>query len=88
MIEIYGKSNCKWCKLAVELVSERSLPFHYFDVANEENKAGLKNRLPSISEGTTITLPQIFIYGNHVGGYQEMAFEIENTNQSYGQGPF
>jgi glutaredoxin len=31
------------------------------------------------------TVPQIFWYGKHIGGYNEFAAEVENT-RSYGDG--
>jgi glutaredoxin len=33
------------------------------------------------------TVPQVFWNGNHIGGFEEFAQEIENT-RNFGDGPF
>lgn len=82
MIEIYGKSNCKWCKMAVELARARSLPYQYLAVDDDYGLyEQLKEKLPEVK-----TVPQIWWNSRHLGGYTEFAQEVENTVSDYGHG--
>jgi len=53
------------------------------NVDEEVNLKELKEQFPEVK-----TIPQVFIDGRHIGGYQEFAQEIENTMGNYGQGGF
>ena len=80
MIEIYGTPTCSFCKQAVALVKEYGLTYEYKDVtANpvfmEEYKAKFPNQK---------SVPQITWHGNWIGGYNQLAQEIENT-RNFGQ---
>jgi len=57
--------------------------FQYLNVDEEVNLKELKEQFPEVK-----TIPQVFIDGRHIGGYQEFAQEIENTMGNYGQGGF
>lgn len=85
-IEIYGKSTCPWCDRAREVCEQYSLEYQYKSLDDrfdgEINKAEFRQRLPEAK-----TLPQIFWHGNHIGGYNDLISEIENT-RSFGQDKF
>lgn len=84
MIEIYGKSDCMWCDRAQEICRQYSLDFEYKGVDDHwdgpKNLAELKERYP-----TARTVPQIWWHGKHIGGFDQLAQEIENT-RNYGDG--
>ena len=78
---IYGRSNCDWCEKALDLAHQYGIECEYRNVLqNEEWKQELLEALPDCK-----TVPQIFWHGNHVGGYEDFATEIENT-RNYGDG--
>lgn len=84
MIEIYGKHDCVWCDRAQELCRQYSLDFEYKGIDDnwdgEKNLAELKERMPNVR-----TVPQIWWHKKHIGGFQELASEIENT-RNFGDG--
>ena len=68
MIEIYGTTNCAFCKDALELCEAAKLNYKYtaLDVYPDALEA-LEERI-----GRIRTVPQIFIDGEHIGGYREL----------------
>ena len=74
MVIIYGTEWCGYCIRAKKLVEQHQLDFEFRDVDNPEIKAQLTSMLPDYK-----TIPQIWWYGNHVGGYDNFAREVENT---------
>lgn len=76
MYHIYGREGCKYCKLAVELLSDEGFPFDYHDI---EADAEAKQKL--IDMGAK-SVPQVFyrhIDGQeeHVGGYNELYADLK-----------
>jgi len=79
-IEVYKKSDCPWCEKAINLLSDtyverRGAVIHvtYID-RNQELREDLLSRVP-----TAKTVPQIFINGEHIGGYDDLVEYIDNT---------
>lgn len=67
-IEIYSKSWCPYCKAAVDLLQSKGIEFSVIDVT--ENIA-LEQEM--IERSSRHTVPQIFLYGVAVGGYDDLA---------------
>ena len=82
MVTIYGGPGCVWCVKALELARQYQLEFEYFSVDNPAYKEKLKELKPD-----TKTIPQIWWYGRHIGGYEDFASEIENTIGGEGEQP-
>jgi glutaredoxin len=80
IVKIYGKANCAWCKEAKALVERYQIPYEYIDVGYTDGMKELMERLPDAK-----TVPQIWWYDRHVGGYQEFAKEVEDTLSGYGE---
>lgn len=80
MIKIYGKTNCPWCVRAKKLVSRYGLKYEYYDVGMQKYYDELKEAVPDLK-----TVPQVFWDGRHLGGYNELATEIENTIGGFGE---
>lgn len=74
MITIYGKPNCGFCTKAKNLVDSRMLKYEYVDVSLGSNLEMLKTLYPLAK-----SVPQIFIAGKHVGGYNEFTAYLEET---------
>lgn len=82
MIVIYGKSECIFCDRAKKLCHDYRLQYEYRDVMSQpELLEEFKTKFPGVR-----TVPQILWNGRHIGGYKELAAEIENTIGGYGEG--
>jgi len=66
-IEVYTTSYCPFCDAAKRLLKARGLAYTEIDVTDPLKKEELKNRTG------WRTVPQIFIDGKLIGGYQELA---------------
>jgi glutaredoxin len=82
MIEIYGTPTCGFCLRAKRLAERHGLQFEYKDITYNNHRNELVEKLGDDPE----TVPQIYWNGNYVGGYNELAAEIENT-RNFGDGP-
>ena len=83
MITIYGHPRCGWCIRAKNLAARYNLAYEWKDTDDQEILNELKTKLPEAK-----TVPQIWWHGNHVGGYEEFAAEVENTIGGYGDQKF
>jgi len=84
MITIYGKENCPWCVKAKNLTEQYSLKYEYLDIgANPDLRTELFERFPA-----TKTVPQIWWDNRHLGGYEALATEIQDTIGGFGDQQF
>jgi len=68
-IVLYTTPFCGYCRAAKRLLAEKALEFEEIDVAFDRDKrAEMIDRAKGLR-----TVPQIFIHGRHVGGYDELA---------------
>ena len=68
-IILYTTPYCGYCHAAKRLLRNKGLDFEEIDVAFDQ---GLRAEMLQRANGLR-TVPQIFIHGRHVGGYQELA---------------
>lgn len=68
LIEIYGQTNCSYCKRAQEFCQTFDLPFVYRDISDPAARAEMFRRN---SQATTV--PQIFVGERHIGGYDDLS---------------
>ncbi len=67
-IEIYSGPGCSYCEAAKLLLDQKGVAYVDYDiVANPEHREELLRRLPR-----SRAIPQIFINGEHVGGYDDL----------------
>jgi glutaredoxin 3 len=66
-IQVYVTAFCPYCDAAKRLLQARHLDFEEIDVSAPDQKEALKRRTG------WRTVPQIFIDGKLIGGYQELA---------------
>lgn len=67
-IEIYSTIACPYCVSAKDLLNRKGIPFTEFRIeGNPELMAEAKKR-----SGGRMTVPQIFIDDEHVGGFDEL----------------
>jgi glutaredoxin 3 len=67
-IEIYTQAFCPYCARAVNLLTEKGVPFREIDApGGTAARAEARDR-----SGGRATVPQIFIDGAHIGGSDEL----------------
>ena len=67
-IEIYTKSWCPYCYQAKALLSGKSASYQEIDVTTDGER-----ELEMIERSSRRTVPQIFIDGTHIGGFDDLA---------------
>ncbi len=67
-IEIYASPFCGYCHRAKQLLEEKGAAYIEFDVLADSK---LREEMRRRAGGGT-TVPQIFIDGRHIGGYDEL----------------
>lgn len=75
---LFGKENCLYCQKAKALLAENSIKYIYHDVIKQptalyEMLARVK---PIIGPKTPVTVPQIWLDGEYVGGYENLTSKI------------
>jgi glutaredoxin 3 len=68
LIEIYTSRTCGFCHAAKHLLQSRGLKYTEVDITTDNEK-----RLEIMRLSGQRTVPQIFINGESIGGYQELA---------------
>jgi len=69
IVEIYTKSTCGFCHAAKRLLLSKSVSFVETDILeNPDKRPEMIDRA-----GGRSTVPQIFIGGEHVGGFDDLA---------------
>jgi glutaredoxin 3 len=67
-VVIYTKESCPYCTMAKELLKERKMAFEEIRIDLDESKRDEMIRLSNRR-----TVPQIFIDGQSMGGYDDLA---------------
>ncbi len=78
MITIYGrtKPKCRYCDDAKLWCTNNGLHYEFYDIsANPEYKEKLFELVPGAK-----TIPQIFVHGEHVGGYEDFVKHIQKDD--------
>lgn len=68
-VEIYTSPLCGFCHAAKRLLTQKGTSFVEVDLAKNPNK---RDEMLKRANGRH-TVPQIFIGGTHVGGYDDLA---------------
>tara|TARA_B100000927_G_scaffold50735_1_gene37531 strand:+ start:1610 stop:1837 length:228 start_codon:yes stop_codon:yes gene_type:complete len=67
-VEIYTKDLCIWCDRAKGLLNAHSIDFNEIDLSENDKRAKFYENI-----GNNVkTVPQIFIDGQRIGGYQDL----------------
>lgn len=74
-IKIYSKPNCPWCVKAKELMNSLGLKYHEFVLDVDYTRDELREL---IGENKPLTVPQIFVNMNLIGGYEDFAEYCDN----------
>ena len=71
-IEIFTGPDCTYCESAKALLKRHNLAYTERDVSQPEVLAEFQQRLPRVR-----SIPQIFIDGDHIGSYEDLALKLE-----------
>ena len=75
-VELYTKPTCGFCLMAKRLLSKKGVSFSEVNItAQPDRRAEMIQRAKGGS-----TVPQIFIDGNHVGGFDDL-YALENSGK-------
>lgn len=67
-VEIYTKDFCIWCDRAKGLLNAHSIEFNEIDLSDDDTRIKFYENI-----GNNVkTVPQIFIDGERIGGYQDL----------------
>lgn len=80
-IVLYSKPNCNWCVKAKELMNKLGLKYDEKKLDEDYTRDYLRLLVP---ENLPLTVPQIFVDGNRIGGYEDFAEWCDN--HGYGDG--
>jgi glutaredoxin 3 len=67
-IKMYTRKWCGYCTAAERLLDKKGVPYENIDVTGDHEK---RKWLVEVTNGRT-TVPQIFIDGRSIGGYDEL----------------
>ena len=67
-VDVYTTPSCPYCVRAKRLLEARRIPFREIDVAIDDDLRG-----ELIERTGRRTVPQIFIDGESIGGFEELA---------------
>ena len=67
-VELYSTTYCPFCTRAKSLLTRKGIAFDEIDVTNDD---ALRARMVEMSGGRR-TVPEIFINGKIIGGYDEL----------------
>ena len=81
-VEVYTTPMCPYCVAAKRLLQERGIPYAEHDVANDDAL-----RADVMQRSGRRTVPQIFIDGRSIGGFEELraldgAGELEGLREA------
>ena len=68
---IYGKKDCPYCAMAKEELKIRGIPYDYVDLAD------LGKTAAEVTGRKVKTVPQIYILGTYIGGYEELMSHLD-----------
>jgi glutaredoxin 3 len=67
-IVMYSKSWCPYCRMAKRLLSAKGQSWQEIDVEDEPQRRG-----EMVARSGRTTVPQIWIDGQHIGGFDELS---------------
>ncbi len=68
--EVFSTENCKYCRLAKDLLTRQNLPYTEYMVDKKPEK--YKKYYESLTGNEIRSVPQIFFDGEFIGGYQDL----------------
>ncbi|MCX4029264.1 GrxA family glutaredoxin [Endozoicomonas sp. SM1973] len=78
-ITIFGRPGCGYCRRAKELCEIKALNYKYIDI----HEAGISQAdLEKTIGKPVVTVPQVFIGQQHIGGFTELDAHLKHQASS------
>ena len=74
-VEIWGKENCGYCTAAKSLAESKGISYVYKQLGVDFEREDVLAEFPEAR-----TFPQIVVNGQKIGGYENLAGHLEDTN--------
>jgi glutaredoxin 3 len=78
-VVLYSKDSCPWCDRAKELLQSKNIAYTELKFNVDFTREQLAEKLPD--KANRLTLPQIFIDGENIGGYEDLRDYISLITQ-------
>lgn len=78
--EIYTKESCPFCVYAKKLLDEKGV--EYTEICAVENRDELIARVTEASGSAPRTVPQIFLDGAYIGGYDNLVAHYKKIDDT------
>jgi len=75
-IEIYSTALCPSCVRAKQLLDQKGVSYHEYTVDKDEEKF----KEMKLRTGGRRSVPQIFIHGEHIGGFDDL-WKLEQAGE-------
>ena len=75
---IFSKTTCSYCDKAKELLNTYNIEPQIIEINKSSQSHFIGNELKKLTNQTTV--PNIFVFGLHIGGYNELK-ELHNNNK-------
>ena len=75
-ITMFSKTSCPYCVKATQLLNEYPVTLQTYELDNISNGPIIANTLKKQTGRTTV--PNIFVYGKNIGGYDELKRMIDS----------
>ena len=79
LIQVYTKENCSYCDAAKRLLNQKGIPFNEIRIGVDVVREEVVNMFPNHK-----TVPIIVDDGGVIGGYQQLAEYVDNTQKETG----
>lgn len=78
---VWSKENCPLCVQAKEVLRQHDIPFEERQIGKDWTREQLLEQVP-----TARSVPQIFVYGEYVGGHKELVEYFQNNTTGSTEG--
>jgi glutaredoxin 3 len=76
--EVYTKDHCPYCVRAKHLLEQKGAT--YTEVSAVEQREQLIERVTKDTGGAPRTVPQIYLDGQYIGGYDDLVAHFKKTD--------
>ena len=74
---VYTTRICSYCHAAKKFLASKNVPFKEIDVTGDD---AMRDKLVTLSGGRE-TVPQIFVDGKSIGGYDDLVAYYQSGNK-------
>ena len=69
-ITVFSKTTCPYCVKAIQILNDYSVKLQIYELDSISNRQSISNNLKKQTGRSTV--PNIFVYGKNIGGYEEL----------------